>query len=319
MTQCAVVLFADGTCVLICAADPGDVAADEIVRYPARWFATLRQEQPAVIVEAVVEQLKKRKAHHVAVDDAPVGARLAQAIEVSSIDQRLWSMRRAKDPDELALMKVGIACTEAMYARAREIIAPGVRELDVFNELHAAAVNVAGEPLSALLGNDFACGVPGGAARKDRIAQDGELYILDLGPAYRGYFADNARAFAVNRKPTDAQHRAWEMIVGVFPIVEKLARPGTRCREIFEVVDQHFHDHTGAGIAHHLGHGVGLQPHEYPHLNPRWDDVLIEGEFFTVEPGIYSKELAGGMRIENNYVVTKDGVECLTPFAMELA
>ena len=86
----------------------------------------------------------------------------------TSIDH-LWQFRRRKDPDELALMRRAIACTEAMYRRAREIIEPGVPELRVYTELHAAAVEVAGEPLwPAYLGNDFACGAPGGPPRGGR-------------------------------------------------------------------------------------------------------------------------------------------------------
>jgi Xaa-Pro aminopeptidase len=63
---------------------------------------------------------------------------------------------------------------------------------------------------------------------------------------------------------------------------------------------------------------VGLEPHEAPHLNPRWDDVLREGEVFTAEPGIYAQALAGGIRIENQYLVTRDGAENLTPFPLDL-
>src|SRR5205085_10702025 len=135
------------------------------------------------------------------------------------IEPELWQLRRRKDPDELELMKRAIACTKAMYDRARQVIAPGVPELRVYTELHAAAVEAAGEPLSpAHLGNDFQCGSPGGPPRKDRTAQAGELYILDLGPAYRGYFSDNSRVFSVDRRPTDAQLKAWQTVVGVFPI-----------------------------------------------------------------------------------------------------
>ena len=76
---------------------------------------------------------------------------------------------------------------------------------------------------------------------------------------------------------------------------------------------------TGAGLSHHLGHGVGLQPHEFPHLNPKWDDTLMEGEIFTCEPGLYEPKLKAGIRIENQYLVTRTGVENLTPFRMEMA
>jgi Xaa-Pro dipeptidase len=206
-----------------------------------------------------------------------------------------------------------------MYARARQIIEPGIPELRVFGELHSVAVEVAGEPLSALLGNDYQCGSMGGPARKGRLAKSGELYILDLGPCYCGYFADNARTLAVNHKPTDAQHKAWESVVAVHDIVQKMAKPGVRCRDLWNAVDEHFKLLRGAGMPHHLGHGVGLQPHEFPHLNPKWDDTLMEGEVFTAEPGVYSDELAAGIRIENQYLVTHDGVRNLTPFPLELA
>ncbi len=235
------------------------------------------------------------------------------------IDPHLWQLRRRKDPDELALMRRAIACTEAMYRRAREVIEPGVPELRVYAELHAVAVEVAGEPLSpAYLGNDYACGAPGGPARGGRVAQAGELYVLDLGPAYRGYFSDNCRTFAVDRNPTDEQMQAWEVITGAHPIVERMAKPGVRCRDLCAAVDEHYRDRTGKPFPHHLGHGVGLEPHEFPHVNPRWDDVLMEGEVFTAEPGLYGPELKAGMRIENQYLLTATGVENLTPFPTEL-
>jgi Xaa-Pro dipeptidase len=69
---------------------------------------------------------------------------------------------------------------------------------------------------------------------------------------------------------------------------------------------------------HHLGHGVGLAAHEGPHLNPNWDDQFAEGDYFTVEPGLYHEELRHGIRLEQNYVVTAEGVELLTPWPLEL-
>jgi Xaa-Pro aminopeptidase len=231
------------------------------------------------------------------------------------IDPVLWQLRRRKDADELALMKTAIACTKAMYERARELIAPGVEELTVYNELHAAAVRVAGEPLSpAYLGNDFQCGSPGVLPRKGRAAQAGELYILDLGPAYRGYFSDNARTIAVNRKPTDEQYAASEVVLGCLSVVEGEARAGVRCRHLWGAVNDYLKSKGRGEMTHHLGHGVGLNPHEYPHLNPEWDDTLMEGEVFTAEPGLYGEELRGGIRIENQYLVTRGGVVRLTDF-----
>ena len=69
---------------------------------------------------------------------------------------------------------------------------------------------------------------------------------------------------------------------------------------------------------HHLGHGVGLSVHEGPHLNPRWDDTFEAGDFFTAEPGLYHTDLQHGVRLEQNYLVTADGVELWTDWPMGL-
>jgi Xaa-Pro dipeptidase len=317
--EAAFALQDDGAARLVCGKPPEHpVAVDHIEIYESNWLGTQRQEQPALVAERC-DGLLDIKA--VGTDTSAVSLAIIDRISSAQIriDEDLWQLRRRKDPDELALMRKAIGCTKAMYDRAREVIEPGVPELRVYTELHAAAVETAGEPLSpAYLGNDFRCAAPGGPPRDGRTAQPGELYILDLGPAYRGYFSDNCRTFAVDRKPTDAQRRAWEVVTEVFPIIEKMAKPGVRCRELFAAIDDLYRARTGQPLPHHLGHGVGLQPHEYSHLNPKWDDTLQDGEVFTCEPGLYSPELAAGMRIENQYLVTPDGVENLTPFPMDL-
>jgi Xaa-Pro aminopeptidase len=237
---------------------------------------------------------------------------------VEPLDSILFQLRRPKDPDELALMQQAINAAGAMYDHARKIVEPGVAEIDVFTQLYQVAVQTTREPMTAILGNDFVSGPGGGPPRRDHRAQAGEIYNLDLGPSYRGYFADTCRALAVDRNPTDAQHEAWEVIVEALKLVETMARPGVKCTTLFGAVEDVFKRKRGKGQSHHLGHGVGLQPHEYPHLNPKWDDVLIEGEIFTAEPGIYGPELGGGIRIENDYLVTKDGVKNLLNSPLEL-
>jgi Xaa-Pro aminopeptidase len=269
--QIGFVLFSDGKSVLISANAPADgAAADECLVYQASWDGTQRQDMPADIADLIVERLRRAGVRRVGFDASPVSSQVLHRMEVEThvIDPILWQMRRVKDADELALMQVGVLACEAMYARAKEIIEPGVEELHVFAALHEAAVNVTGEPMTAYLGNDYACGVGGGKPRKGRTAQAGELYILDLGPTYRGYFSDNCRAFSVDRKPTDVQLKAQKDIASCFPIVESMAKPGVKCRDIYHAVDQHLKLQRGSGMVHHLGHGVGLQPHEYSAPEP---------------------------------------------------
>jgi Xaa-Pro aminopeptidase len=236
--------------------------------------------------------------------------------EVCDIEPELWKLRRAKDPDELAMIRRAVACSEAMYARAREIIEPGITELEVFNQLQSAAVEVAGEPITAQ-GNDYQCNSPGGPPRP-RAAQAGELFILDLGPGYRGYWADNCRTFAVDGKPTDQQHQAWTAIVTALETVEATVRPGVSCKELYTQIQSMLDEERPGWFSHHLGHGFGLFPHEGPHLNPHWDDVFAEGDVFTAEPGLYGPGLNAGIRLEQNYRVSADGIERLTSYPLDL-
>ena len=142
--------------------------------------------------------------------------------------------------------------------------------------------------------------------------------ILDLGPAYRGYYADNCRTFAVDGQPTDEQREAREVIMGIFDLVKSEVRPGASCRELFRESKAVLDAYRPDAFFHHLGHGLGLYPHEAPHLNPSWDDQFAEGDVFTVEPGLYWEGLRAGIRIEENYLVTADGVQQLTSASTEL-
>ena len=322
----AFILFGDGRSVLVSANSPNvAAAADEAMSFEANWNGTLRQEQPATVASVVVRRLEAAGRRHpkVGIDSSAVTAQVALQFTsgaVEAIDAHLYQMRRVKDADELVLLKTAIAATEVMYATARELIEPGLGELELFGALHDAAVQSVGEPLGGMLGNDYAVGVGGGPPRKGHAADAGQLWVLDLGPNYRGYFADNCRTFAVDHKPTDEQMNAWSTITGALAIVERLAKPGVRCRDLFNAVDEHLKAAGySSGLSHHLGHGIGLQPHEYPHLNPRWDDTLLEGEVFTAEPGLYGPSLNGGIRIENDYLVTADGVVNLLQFPTALA
>ncbi len=317
----AAVLFANGGVALVAPNEPpAEAAADDVRTYEAQWLSTLRNDQRAACSQVVLDILKQAGGQGrlgVEFSSFPVHLSSQLSAELVDIEPELYRQRRKKDADELAKIRMAISGTEKMYQKAREIIRPGVNELEVFNQLQAAAVNQFGEALTGT-GNDYASGEKGGPAR-NRTIEDGELYILDLGPAFRGYFADNSRAIAVNGRPTDEQLEAWQHVMKVFAHVEQVVRPGKSCKELFEEVSQILEQAPIGVFDHHLGHGIGLYPHEAPHLNSMWDDVFEVGDVFTCEPGLYDDRLRYGMRLENDYLVTENGVENLSPFPMELA
>lgn len=313
-------LRAGGHALLVCPDKPAaDPAVDDVRTYEAKWRSTLRNDQRAAAAAVLDDWLRHGPVKRVGVEFSAcpphVIDRLGHAALVD-VEPTLLAMRRRKDPDELLLLRRAIAATGAMYEAARGLIAPGVNELHVFSALQAAAVASCGEMLTGT-GNDYACGVRGGPP-SDRRCEAGELYILDLGPAYRGYFADNARAIAVDGRPTDEQFAAWERVCGALALVERLAKPGVRCRDIYAAVQDWLAGARVGSWSSHLGHGIGLFPHEAPHLNPAWDDVLQEGEVIAVEPALYDPALRTGLRLENNYLVTATGLELLSPFPLGL-
>jgi len=293
------------------------VAADEVVGYEEKWHSTMRDEQRAISNEKLLETLSARP-QRVGGEWSNLGPRLLAEFggDVTNIEPTMFRLRRRKDADELRMLQRANDANRVMYACAREIIQPGINELEVYSQLQAAAVRELGEALT-YFGQDFCCNARGGPPR-DREAQAGELYILDLGVGFRGFYSDNARTISVDGSPSEQQHKAWECILEAFALVESSVRPGVSCKHVFEQVQALLDRSKPWEFNHHLGHGVGLAPHEGPHLNPFWDDTFQIGDFFTAEPGLYHEDLRTGIRLEENYVVTADGVERLTDFPLGL-
>jgi Xaa-Pro aminopeptidase len=312
----AVVVREDATCVLIAPPTEEDLAVDELVHYEPSALCTLHSDQPQRVAEKV-SALMDSASKGMGLDKGGASGCLGELLKgATDLDPELIDLRRTKDEDELAILRRGIEVTHSCYERACEILQPGISELEVYSELYKVAVAEAGEKLPAM-GNDFQSNSPGGPPRPRRI-KAGELYILDLGVRLSGYFADSARTFAVDGEPDVLQRKAWSDILEVFSMVEDRVRPGLRCTALFEDVRAFLDVDWPGSFFHHLGHGVGLSPHERPNLNPRWNQVFREGDFFTVEPGLYEPELKSGIRLEENYLVTSDGVEKLTSFPLDL-
>ena len=311
-------LRSDGHVTLVCPSQAPDIAAaDEICVYQANLHSTLRNDQPAAAAQVLLAAINQPQGR-LGVEFSSCGPCLTESLsaEFVDIEPDMYQLRRRKAVDEIARLRKAIDGTARMYEKAREIIAPGINELDLFSELQAAAVREFDEMMTGT-GNDYRCNARGGPPR-NRQALAGELYILDLGPAFRGYFADNARTIAVT-EPDEKQIKAWRAIQDVFRLVEATVKPGLSCRKLFDDV-QALLDKCPLGVFnHHLGHGIGLFPHEGPHLNPHWDDTFEIGDVFTAEPGLYDTELLrSGIRIENDYLVTESGVELLSDFPLEL-
>lgn len=312
----AVYIGADGRTALVGAGVPAEVAADQVIQYEGGYHATMHSRQFEAVAEKLAPVLPK---------GARLGADLGGGIAclaalggagVVDLTRQVYRLRKRKHADEVDAIRAAIRIAEVMYAAAKESIHPGADEVEILARLRAEATVAAGEDLE-YFGNDFRANALGGAARRRRM-EAGELYILDAGPMLHGYFADNCRTFAVDRAPSAAQLRAWEHIDRLFPQLEAAIKPGLKAADLFRQADLYFKGLGYQGMIHHLGHGLGMCPHETPELNPNYDATFEVGDVFTMEPGVYSDELKAGIRLEENYLLTEGGLGKLTSFPRAL-
>ena len=104
----------------------------------------------------------------------------------------------------------------------------------------------------------------------------------------------------------------------MFSELESAVQPGVLAGDLFTIANNHFDGHGFSGMVHHLGHGVGMSPHETPEINPEYEAVFEVGDVFTMEPGLYSPELKAGIRLEENYYLSKSGLLKLTKYSRNL-
>ena len=151
-------LRTDGQMLLVCPDKPVEAeAVDDLRTYEAKWRSTLRLDQraasAAVLADWLASGLTPRR---VGVEFSSCPAHVSRCCENSELidlEPELLRLRRRKDADELALLKRAIAATGRMYERAREIIQPGLNELEMFSALQSVAVECCGEMLTGT-GND---------------------------------------------------------------------------------------------------------------------------------------------------------------------
>lgn len=293
---------------------PTAPAADEVVHYIPNHLFTLKPNLSGCIAEVLNPRLTGLR--KIGTGEQTPAAMLS-GVECRDITEDYQYLRREKHPDEVVALEFTIQCAERAYAAALQLLEPEIEEVELMAAMHEEATFAAGELLSGW-GQDFQCGVPGGFAIRNKKALAGELYILDVGVGVRGYRSDLCRTFAVDGNPTSAQKEAHAKIIEVMKAGEAFLKPGQSCREMYDFVHGALDGWEGYGFIHHAGHGIGLDAHEVPRINPAWDDTFAVGDVVAFEPGLYGGELRGGIRLENNYLITADSFRQLSRFPLDL-
>ena len=307
-------LKASGESVLVVPyeVEKGAVAADEIVTFAAQRTATLVDDQATDAFQVALPRLKGVR--RLGGDQLPSLYPLKD-FSVVDVSDVIRSFRRSKDPDEVGLIRDCLRGAYGVYDCIRDILEPGLTEVQLYARSQASAVEAVGEPISEY-GNDFQTGSMGGPPRL-RPVERGDTAPMDISVGVRGYACDLCRTFVVGGSASPSQQAAYDRVIEALEYVETTVRAGMSCRAVYEEVYAMLEGYRDWNFPHHLGHGIGLMAHEAPRLNPNWDDIFQVGDVFTVEPGLYGNELRGGFRIEDNYWVTENGVERLSDYPRE--
>ncbi|MDF1658147.1 MAG: Xaa-Pro peptidase family protein [Verrucomicrobiales bacterium] len=315
LTPTAILIETDGDSLIFTHQEnPNAPAADEVVHYSPNHLFTLKPNLSGCIAEVLNPRISGLS--KIGTDEQTPAAMLS-GVESIDITEDYQYLRRRKYSDEVAALEFTIQCAERAYAAALQLIEPNIEEVELMAAMQEEATFAAGELLSGW-GQDFQCGVPGGFAMRSKKAKAGELYILDVGVGVRGYRSDLCRTFAVDGSPTSAQQNAHAKIVEVMKAGEAYLKPNKSCREMYDFVHGSLDGWEGCAFIHHAGHGIGLDAHEVPRINPAWDDTFSTGDVIAFEPGLYREDLYGGIRLENNYLITDSGFRQLSHFPLDL-
>jgi Xaa-Pro dipeptidase len=217
-------------------------------------------------------------------------------------------MRRAKDPDEVALLKTCMAATDAGHAWARANVRPGMTELDAYAGIAGAVYAALGR--WAVVYGDFTVSPGGkkrGGAPTPHPLAAGETLILDFSAVVQGYRSDFTNTLVVGGNPTAEQQRVYDQCKAALDAGAAVLTAGAACQAVFDAVD----GVLGGKLVHHAGHGLGIQHPEAPFLVRHSTETLVAGDVVTIEPGLYVDGV-GGVRLEHNYLVTANGFEQLS-------
>jgi Xaa-Pro aminopeptidase len=154
--------------------------------------------------------------------------------------------------------------------------------------------------------------IPHAVYTKKKIRQ-GDVLVTEAGVEVGGYTSELERTVIIG-KPSSRAKRYFDSMLRAQNAALKEFRPGIRCSRVDEAAGRSFeHSEVKEGLRHHTGHGIGLDGHEPPWLDPGDQTVIREGMVFSCEPGLYFPGYAG-FRHSDTVVITKNGMDFITHY-----
>ncbi|WKA56389.1 M24 family metallopeptidase [Planococcus shixiaomingii] len=276
------------------------------------------------LLEEVADLVKEQKLGAIAFEqDYVTYATFVQykeklAAELKPVSGLIEKIRMIKSPEEISILKQAAKIADAAYEHICGFIRAGRTELEVSNELEffMRQQGATSSSFDIIVASGLRSAMPHGVAT-DKVIEQGDMVTLDFGALYNGYISDITRTVAVG-EPSEQLKEIYQIVLDSQVLgVEKIG-PGMTGIQADAIARDYIKSKGyGEAFGHSTGHGIGLEVHEGPGLSSKSDTILEPGMAVTVEPGIYLPGV-GGVRIEDDILITESGNERLTNSTKEL-
>lgn len=302
------VLFCPALEASIVAASPweGDVVTYEDHENPfdrlAELFATFEHSNNRIGIEGEHMTFSRYQ---------ELSSRLENAA-ILDIGESLQALRLKKTPEEIAILQEAATLADEAIEIGKQAIRPGITEIEVIAEIEYEMKKKGVREMSfdtlVLFGANSADphGVPG-----DRVIQEGDFVLFDLGVVWKGYCSDITRTF-IYGEANEEQKKIYETVRQALEAATEASQIGTTLGALDKAArDVITNAGYGQYFTHRVGHGLGIEVHEFPSLASNNLLTAEAGIVYTLEPGIYVPGV-GGVRIEDDIHLTAEGPVALT-------
>lgn len=239
----------------------------------------------------------------------------ADLVPVSGLIEKI---RLIKTGQEINIIKVACEIADHAFTHILDFIKPGKTELDVSNELEffMRQQGATQSSFDTIVASGLRSALPHGVAT-NKVIEKGDFVTLDFGALYNGYISDITRTVAVG-EPSEKLVEMYNTVLASQLLALEKVGPGLTGIQADAIARDYLTEKGyGEAFGHSLGHGIGLEVHEGPGLSKRSETVLEPGMAVTIEPGVYVPGV-GGVRIEDDILITESGNELLTHSTKEL-
>jgi Xaa-Pro dipeptidase len=231
----------------------------------------------------------------------------------------LSTLRIRKDPSEIKAISRAVKAAQDALEATIPYVKIGVMEKDIAGELTVQLLKHGSEPelpFAPIVSSGPNSANPH-ASPTERKLREGDMLVVDWGATVDGYISDLTRTFAIGKVEPEFNKIA-EIVLRANEAGRMAGRPGVPCANVDKAA-RNVIERSGYGafFTHRTGHGIGMEGHEEPYIRGDNMQMLYPGMTFTVEPGVYLPG-RGGVRIEDNVLITKDGADVLSNMPRDL-